>query len=453
MSYSVITIDQINDPQDLETVDFLRFIAKQCREELANAGATRYAGSVSRTASNEFNVDSGKFSLFRTQFSDRLALTCYIGDRRGTASVSSSLENPNTVTSAVKDAAASALAAEPDPAWTVAPREESMIILKGNPVFDKDAMFFRLAEAVETINTRYPLIMIEQAVTSHAKDISLYFNSSGTEFVTVSGAYNVDFMYSAHDGDNGSSFVGNDFVLSSLDKPFLDLGLFAKTLENTEKQIYTVPYKGKRVGRLITGPSLTLDLIADALANVAEDDVILDGTSLWIDKIGKKVTDEQLTVTCTVSDPRVIGGQTFTDEGFPAKDYNIIDKGVLTNFNISTYTANKTGFRRAPNAGDNVIIANGTKSIEQMIKETPFGIYTVRFSGGEPSVNGDFSGVAKNSFLIENGKLTVPLAETMISGNLLDLLNNIVDISEEREENGVDLVPYMSFDGITISGE
>ena len=76
-----------------------------------------------------------------------------------------------------------------------------------------------------------------------------------------------------------------------------------------------------------------------------------------------------------------------------------------------------------------------------------------RFSGGQPSSNGDFSGVAKNSFLIENGKIGPALSETMIAGNLADMLNHLRAVSREQVADGMSVLPYMAFDGITISGK
>ncbi len=77
----------------------------------------------------------------------------------------------------------------------------------------------------------------------------------------------------------------------------------------------------------------------------------------------------------------------------------------------------------------------------------------MRFSGGRPGANGEFSGVAKNGFLIENGRLTKPLTETMISGNLADMLQNLRAVSREVMEDGAMSVPYMAFDGVTVSGK
>ena len=77
----------------------------------------------------------------------------------------------------------------------------------------------------------------------------------------------------------------------------------------------------------------------------------------------------------------------------------------------------------------------------------------MRFSGGSPAPSGEFSGVAKNSFLIENGKIACPLTETMISGCVPDMLKNIRDISSDALKDGSGSLPYIAFDGVTISGK
>ena len=93
------------------------------------------------------------------------------------------------------------------------------------------------------------------------------------------------------------------------------------------------------------------------------------------------------------------------------------------------------------------------KSINEIIAGIDKGIYVMRFSGGQPAPSGEFSGVAKNSFLIENGRITRPLTETMISGNVADMLNNVAGISSEASVDGSSILPYVAFGGVTISGK
>ena len=74
-------------------------------------------------------------------------------------------------------------------------------------------------------------------------------------------------------------------------------------------------------------------------------------------------------------------------------------------------------------------------------------------SGNQPDSSGEVTGVAKTSFLIENGRIKGAINETMISCNLLELLKNIRGISKEQSCNGYYKLPYIAFDGVTISGK
>lgn len=88
-----------------------------------------------------------------------------------------------------------------------------------------------------------------------------------------------------------------------------------------------------------------------------------------------------------------------------------------------------------------------------MIKNTKKGILLSRFSGGHPNDNGDFSGIAKNSYYIEDGEIKYPVKEIMVTGNLIRLINDIVEISEEVTDFGYTKFPWMKVTDITISGK
>ena len=451
MGYKIITADKITDPDDLKTIALLRSTLSRCGEKLRSAGADRFVLNASRSVVNEFNVDGGEYSLFRTLYSDGFSITAYVGTRRGV--ISGNKLDDESIDAMVESVIASAGAAEPDDAWKVAPKEENRIFLKGSPVCDTDGLFSKFKEFVETTGKDYPLIMLEQAITSHNHVCNVYLNSSGTEFITLAGHYNLDVMFTARDGDNASSFVGEGFMTDDLSVPFIKRSRIADTFEETQKQIYTESFDGKFTGTLVAPPGLLMSFLESVIYNFVSDGPILNGTSVWKDKLGTQVADPRLTISFRPSSELLPGGDPYTSEGYLTSDYSIIENGVLKYFDISDYIANKTGFERAPNGGSNIIVEAGDVPLADIIASVDRGIFVGRFSGGEPSSNGDFSGVAKNSFLIENGKLTKPLQETMISGNLADILLNIGQISKETVNDGASVLPYVSFPGITISGK
>jgi PmbA protein len=60
--------------------------------------------------------------------------------------------------------------------------------------------------------------------------------------------------------------------------------------------------------------------------------------------------------------------------------------------------------------------------------------------------------VAKNSFRIRDGKLGKAVNETMISGNLADMLKNLGGVSAELVCSGSSVLPWVVFRNVLISG-
>ena len=149
----------------------------------------------------------------------------------------------------------------------------------------------------------------------------------------------------------------------------------------------------------------------------------------------------------------IVGGYRSTSDGSIAENMTLIENGVLKNFVVSRYGSKRTGLPRSKNDGGCYIMNGGNTSLSDMIKNVKKGLIMNRFSAGSPGVNGDVTGVAKNSFLIEDGKIVGAVSETMFSGNLTEMLLNVRAISEERINDGSSILPWVDFGGVTISGK
>lgn len=426
-------------------------VAENAIAALLAAGANKASCTVNYGEVHEFNYEGGDFSLFRTLFNTTMSLMSIKNGKKGSARINSF--ETDAIAAAVRDCLATGEAATPDDAWDIAPVIANGSFTEGELEPDTERLFERTREFVDDIGRMFPKIVVEQLITDHSAFHNVYRNSNGVCFDTRGGYYSCSPMFAAHEGEKSSSFFYSQCVTHDLSKPFMECGSMKQDFADTERQIETRAVEGKFTGTVILTPGCLDELLGSALDNFAGDRHILDGTSIWLDKLGKKVAHESLTVTVAARDPRLAMTDHYTSEGFPAENFNIIENGVLCEFNISNYVANKTSKRRAPNDSGRFIIEGGKTPLADMIASVKHGLLVARFSGGEPSANGDFSGVAKNSFIIEEGKITGAAAETMISGNLSDMLMNIVDISAETVADGVALKPYISFDGITISGK
>jgi len=429
----------------------LKQIAAAALAALRARGADKAQCAARFTETHEFNVDGGKFSLFRTLFDNSLSLTAIREGRRGSVSVNRF--DDASIAAAAENCLAIAASGEADPAWDFAPETDNAAFSDGEPEADLDQLFDRTEELMRDIAERHPKILMEQMIVAHKKITSVYQNTLGAAYSRLYGCYEIELMFSAHEGEKASSFFGSYVCTDSLEAPFITLGSIEEDLSNVERQLDTVPLDGKFVGVALLPPSSLGEFLGSLLGNFTGDGVLLDGTSLWKDKLGQTVADARVTISSAPLDPRIVCGERWTGEGYPSEDYDIIRDGVLKSFMLSDYVSRKTGLPRAKNSAGAIIMQNGETPLSEIIAGIERGIWVGRFSGGEPGTSGDFSGVAKNSFLIENGKITAALSETMISGNLAQILQNVAAISRETVADGSCVLPYAAFGGVTVSGK
>ena len=184
---------------------------------------------------------------------------------------------------------------------------------------------------------------------------------------------------------------------------------------------------------------------------------------MWKDAIGKAVASKKLSI---IDNPLVDGtlyATSFDREGTPTSITPILEKGVLRSFFLNTYaakaldmenTAHASGsYSSIPGIAPHCLKIDGTKHLNEIIKDINGAVLLERFSGNINYQNGMVSGVAKNSFYIKDGEISYGITDTMVSFSIPDVLNNIVDISHETELLGVGPMPYILIDGTEIIGE
>ncbi len=431
-------------------MDKLKEVSALALKMLLESGAEDAAVSAGESVVNEFNLAEGEFTLFRTLESNSLSLTAYVGGKKGNLSINSFAEE--AIKQAVSDCLQVAQAGVADEAWGLNPKAEETGFDRGCRTPDTELFFERCKEFKESVAKGFPHVLTTEIISQHRGGRTVYRNSKGACLQSEGGAYSLFTDFAGNDGENTSSFFYTGLVTTDLSTPFLDQQTLRRDHAAAEKSIITTPVEGKFTGTIVMEPGCAGDFIFSALELFTSDSSIIDGTSIWKDKLGTKVAADMLTVSAAPLDERIIGGERWTGEGFISEDYDVIKDGVLNSFMLSLYAANKTGLKRSPNSAGVTVIKPGDKSLEEIIKGVKNGLLVGRFSGGAPSSNGDFSGVAKNSFRIEDGKITDAVSETMISGNLADLLLNISAISAETT-TGESVIPWIAAEGVLISGK
>ncbi len=411
----------------------------------------KYTYCVTQSEKQELNLENSGFKLLRTVFNNSGSVKVFLGEKMGSAGGNDLTEKG--LQKLVQEAKAAAESASDDPCHDIAPDQGKDVFRQGGYEPDMERFIERIKEFLDTAAKEYPKVKIMGGAGSYDRWHWLSRNTNGTEFEGFGGKYSFNIEICASDGEKTTGLDYTGVSMQSLDVPFMEMGDLRRHLEDIQQSIYPESLEGKFEGTVIMTPGCAENFIYMMISNYISDGVIIDGTSLWLDKVGEQVASEKLTISLKPSDERIVTGECGTANGFRSEDVTLIEKGVLKTHWLSLYGANKTGRPVVKNTGSDLVVEPGDKTLEELIASVDKGLIMGGFSGGQPGTNGEFSGVAKNSFLIENGKIKGAVTETMVNGNLGEVVRNIRGISKELKCDGGSVVPYIAVDGIVISGK
>ena len=427
-------------------------IAAYTLQALIKAGADKAACRVMRGRKDEFNLEANKFTLMRTLFNDELYIKAIKEGRKGVTLINKL--DKDSINTAVADCISLTTSALKDEAEDIAEKGENKGFVQSAGGADMESLFSRTKDYVNQVKDEYPKIVLESMTSDFNSAEMSYLNSNGVEFSSEVEYYQLGSMFSAKDGEKSSSFNGYGARLRSLSVPFLDLDLHRTLLSEAVNSLDTRMVEGKFTGKVIVTPACD-DMIWQTIIDCfLSDSSLVQGTSRWKDALGTKVADSKLSLSAAPLNPLMVAAERFTVDGFESRNTELIRDGVLVSFALSLYGSRKTSKPRSlTTAFGNLEVAAGDTPLEEMIRSVDRGILINRLSGASPGPSGDMSGVAKNSFLIEKGVVTGALKETMVSFNIVDILGNIGAISSQRCSNGISVLPWCCFDGVTISGK
>ncbi|MBR4941001.1 MAG: TldD/PmbA family protein [Clostridia bacterium] len=429
----------------------IREVAKYTLEKIRATGADMGRCSVKNGETTEIYYESGKISMIRTVFSGSVRIGVIDGQREGSAALNSF--DRDEIDAAVIEAYEASKHAVPDEAEGISELIENKSFVRGVREPDRAALYDLMRNFIDDTARDYPAISFDSVSVNHGWSEACYMNTNGVELYGSNGLSGFNAMFMGRDGDLTSSFNVAGGVFTDNSVPLMDQGLTRQLLAETEKQAKTVAVEGKFEGDIIMPPHFFEEVVGQACGLFISDNVLIDGTSPWKDALGTAVASPLLNVVSRMACEELPGASCLASDGYVAEDADIIRDGVLKTFMLSRYGAKKTGGVRCPGWDGCLCVEAGESNLEDMIKGVKRGLLVNRFSGGSPAPNGDFTGVAKNSFLIEDGKITSPVSETMISGNYSDMLKNITEISKETVNCGSSIFPWAKTEKVTVSGK
>jgi PmbA protein len=208
----------------------------------------------------------------------------------------------------------------------------------------------------------------------------------------------------------------------------------------------------------LTAPSL-LRQLAGCLSGYA----VYRDASFLADRMGERIASERVTLVDDGRLPGGLGSKPFDGEGLPTRRKLLVEDGVLRSWLLDSYSARKLGLASTGNASrsaasapgvgpTNLWLEPGEGSLEEIVADTRRGFLVTELIGmGFNPVTGDYSRGAAGLW-IEDGRITHPVEEVTVAGNLLDMLQAVDAVGSELLWLGRVASPPLRVARMTVAG-
>ena len=191
---------------------------------------------------------------------------------------------------------------------------------------------------------------------------------------------------------------------------------------------------------------------------------VMRSRSILKDKMGSEIVNANL----TISDNPLLDKGLLTaksdGEGSVSKKTELVKEGVLNSFIYDIYTANKNGIETTSNGLRHSYLTtpviaptNLEFKFSEMkdLEEIDKGVLTTSVLGAHTAnpISGDFSVEASNAFKIENGELTDPINNAMISGNIFEIMKSVEGLNSEIRQYGSFIIPKLIVHDLRVVGQ
>jgi PmbA protein len=195
---------------------------------------------------------------------------------------------------------------------------------------------------------------------------------------------------------------------------------------------------------------------------------VLEGASPLKNRLGEQVFDNGLSLWDDATIAYGIGSSPCDDEGMPSQCTALIKNGVVSNFLYDLQTAALAGTQSTGNgrrvggsfpkpAISSLAIKEGEVPFQSMVEDMREGLIVEQLIGAEQGnlLAGDFGGNVLLGYKVENGRIIGRVKDTMISGNIYQVLASSLGVgSKARWVDGVLRTPalYCSCLSVTAKG-
>ncbi len=173
----------------------------------------------------------------------------------------------------------------------------------------------------------------------------------------------------------------------------------------------------------------------ESCGHTLEATAIASRNSCFVDKIGKKIASDKVTLIDDGTMPGYYGTDAIDDEGHVKQKNVLIEKGILKSYLCdrlhgrmigmeSTGSGRRENYSYAPvSRMTNTYLAAGEDDEEEIIRSVPEGLFVKSLGGGFGGMQ--FSIEVKEGFLIKNGQIDRQIKGIMLTGNGAEVINKI----------------------------
>lgn len=206
-----------------------------------------------------------------------------------------------------------------------------------------------------------------------------------------------------------------------------------------------------------------LQPVLDALGGRA----IQQKSSFLTDSLGKQIFSKGLNVMDMPREKGKCGAILFEQDGRACLNREIITDGVVKEYFISTYMSGKLDMPATSECANRPVVkpfisselvegqdnasASGSIGEAEILDLCGSGILVTDFNGGNcNAATGDFS-YGVEGLLFENGKVTAPICNMLITGNIVELWNNLIAAGNDPLDGMSRQVPTVAFKDVNFS--
>jgi PmbA protein len=203
---------------------------------------------------------------------------------------------------------------------------------------------------------------------------------------------------------------------------------------------------------VVFNPQVAAALVSHLVA-AADGSAIYKRKSYLLDKIGQAVAGSTISITDDPFMPNGLGSQPFGTAGLKIAKRTIVKDGALSSYLINAYEGRKLGMRPNGGSSTNLFIENGATNPQDIISSVQNGLYLTKTSGkGFNVVTGDYSVGAAGRW-IENGKLSYPVCEITIAGNMLEMFKSIKAVGNDLVHRSSVSAPTLLVAEMSVAGK